>query len=172
MSPSHRRHDRAGRPGRLYGANTAGAAIGSLVAGFVLIPVLGLMGTTVTGIAASAGSIALALSITRRDLTDIPPEETPAARRLRRQDALRESPEAASRSRRRRTLTIGTTERRRYGLAAAVLAFTGFATFVHEVVWTRVLAMVVGPSIYAFAATLTSFITGLALGSFVGRLAR
>ena len=38
----------------------------------------------------------------------------------------------------------------------------------YEVVWTRVLAMVAGPSIYALAATLTSFITGLALGSFVG----
>ena len=45
---------------------------------------------------------------------------------------------------------------------------TGFATFMYEVVWTRVLAMSVGPSIYAFAATLTSFITGLALGSFAG----
>ena len=37
-SPSPPRHDRAGRPGRLYGANTAGAAIGSLAAGFFLIP--------------------------------------------------------------------------------------------------------------------------------------
>ena len=42
----------------------------------------------------------------------------------------------------------------------------------YEVVWTRVLAMVVGPSIYAFAATLTSFITGLALGSFAGAVSR
>ena len=158
-----------GPAGRLYGANTAGAAIGSLLAGFVLIAVLGLMGTTVIGIAASAGSIALALSITRRDLTDIPPEETPAAPRLKRQDSLRDR-------RRQPAGRVATNvddwddERRRYGLAAAVLAFTGFATFVQEVVWTRVLAMVVGPSIYAFAATLTSFITGLALGSFVGAL--
>ena len=59
-----------GAAGRLYGANTAGAAIGSLAAGFVLIPILGLTGTTLTGMAASAGSIALALSIVRRDLTD------------------------------------------------------------------------------------------------------
>ena len=60
------------------------------------------------------------------------------------------------------------TERGRYGLAAIVLACTGVATFMYEVVWTRVLAMVAGPSIYAFAATLTSFITVLAVGSFVG----
>ena len=66
------------------------------------------------------------------------------------------------------TVESGHAERHRYGLAATVLALTGFATFGYEVVWTRVLAMVVGPSIYAFAATLTSFITGLALGSFAG----
>ena len=72
----------------------------------------------------------------------------------------------------RQTSMVGTPSDSRYGLAAAVLALTGFATFVHEVVWTRVLAMVVGPSIYAFAATLTSFITGLALGSFAGAVSR
>ncbi len=44
-----------GAAGRLYGANTAGAAIGSLAAGFVLIPIIGLTSTTLTGMAASAG---------------------------------------------------------------------------------------------------------------------
>ena len=155
-----------GSAGRLYGANTAGAAVGSLVAGFFLIPILGLTGTTLTGMAAGAGSIALALVIARRGLTDAVAEETPARPRLKRRDA---------RHNRRRQpaghVVAGDgsdTERKRYGMAAAILALTGFATFVYEVVWTRVLAMVVGPSTYAFAATLTSFITGLALGSFVG----
>ena len=156
-----------GPAGRLYGANTAGAAIGSLAAGFVLIPILGLTGTTLTGMAASAGSIALALSFVRRDLTDAESEDATAKTRLNPQDARhnRSKPKAG---RAAADVDGWDTERRRYGLAAAVLALTGFATFVHEVVWTRVLAMVVGPSIYAFAATLTSFITGLALGSFAG----
>jgi spermidine synthase len=159
-----------GSAGRLYGANTAGAAVGSLAAGFFLIPTLGLTGTTLTGMAASAGSIALALLIARRDFTDVVSEDTPARPRLKRRDARHTRPKQRS----GRVAANGdgvdgwNTERQRYGLAAAVLALTGFATFVHEVVWTRVLAMVVGPSIYAFAATLTSFITGLALGSFVG----
>ena len=134
-----------GPAGRLYGANTTGAAIGSLAAGFMLIPVLGLRGTVLTGVVASAASIALALSIARATLTDPVPVEPPARPRVKKRGA-----------------------RERYGLAASVLALTGFATFVHEVVWTRVLAMVVGPSIFAFAATLTSFISGLAIGSFVG----
>ena len=156
-----------GPAGRLYGANTAGAAIGSLAAGFVLIPILGLTGTTLTGMAASAVSIALALSFVRRDLTVAESEDATTKTRLKRQDARhnRSRPRAG---RAAANVDGRDTERRRYGLAAAVLALTGFATFAHEVVWTRVLAMVVGPSIYAFAATLTSFITGLALGSFAG----
>ena len=156
-----------GPAGRLYGANTAGAAIGSLAAGFFLIPILGLTGTTLTGMAASAVSIALALSFVRRDLTDAESEDATTKPRLKPQDARhnRSKPKAG---RAAANVDGWDTERRRYGLAAAVLALTGFATFAHEVVWTRVLAMVVGPSIYAFAATLTSFITGLALGSFAG----
>jgi spermidine synthase len=145
-----------GPAGRLYGANTAGAAIGSLAAGFVLIPVLGLRVTLLIGVVASAASIALALSIARGPLTDPVPAAAPAKPRVKKRDRV-----AAPTDRQ-------DAERARYGLAAAVLALTGFATFAYEVVWTRVLAMVVGPSIFAFAATLTSFITGLALGSFAG----
>jgi spermidine synthase len=161
-------HTRPGAPaGRLYGANTAGAAVGALTAGFFLIPILGLMGTTITGVAASAGSIALALYIARRDLSD---EATPAiVKPASRQRDIRHrghKPNAG------RVSANGEEKdsKRQYGLAATALALTGFATFVYEVAWTRVLAMVVGPSIYAVAATLTSFITGLALGSFAGAM--
>ncbi|HEV8296627.1 MAG TPA: fused MFS/spermidine synthase, partial [Acidimicrobiales bacterium] len=159
---------RSGGPaGRLYGVNTAGAAVGSVAAGFVLIPILGLTGTTSIGMAASAVSIALALSIARNDHTDVVSEEMPPTPRPKRRDVRgNRSRQAAGRV--VKNVDTWDIERHRYGLAATVLALTGFATFVYEVVWTRVMAMVVGPSIYAFAATLTSFITGLALGSFAG----
>ena len=154
-----------GPTGRLYGANTSGAAIGSLAAGFFFVPQLGLTGTTLTGMAASAMSIALALSIARYEV-DAVPEATPLPARIKGRDT------RPSRAKKSTTITEKAdrrdTEPRGYQLAAAVLALTGFATFVYEVVWTRVLAMVVGPSIYAFAAMLTSFITSLAVGSFVG----
>jgi spermidine synthase len=156
-----------GAAGRLYGANTAGAAIGSLAAGFVLIPIIGLTSTTLTGMAASAASIALALSFVRRELTVAESEDGSTRTRIERQDA-RPNRTRPRTGRAAANVDGWDTERRRYGLAAAVLALTGFATFAHEVVWTRVLALVVGPSLYAFAATLTSFITGLALGSFAG----
>jgi spermidine synthase len=146
-----------GPTGRLYGANTAGAALGSMAAGFMLIPVLGLRGTLLVGTVGSAASIALALSIAGT-LTDPVPVAAPA------------KPRVKGRGRTARNADDGhvAPDPARFGLAAAVLALTGFATFMHEVVWTRVLAMVVGPSIFAFAATLTSFITGLAIGSFAG----
>ncbi len=153
-----------GQAGRLYGANTAGAALGSIAAGFILIPLLGLTGTTLIGITGSAASIAIALMIATRDLPDAVPANVPSTPRAThaRHNRTKRAAAAAAHA------DQWDAERRRYGLAATVLALTGFATFVHEVVWARVLAMIVGPSIYAFAATVTSFIAGLALGSFVG----
>ncbi len=53
-------------------------------------------------------------------------------------------------------------------LAPIVAAVTGFAGFTLEIAWTRVFALVVGPSTYAFAAVLTCFIGGLAGGSVLG----
>ena len=59
----------------------------------------------------------------------------------------------------------------------AALAVTGFVALVNEVVWTRILALVLGPTTYAFGVMVAIFITGLALGSavmarLVGRLER
>jgi spermidine synthase len=155
-----------GPAGRLYGANTAGAAIGSLAAGFFFIPILGLMGTTLAGMVASAASIALALSIARHDVVDPLAEATPTTAGVKRRDARLNRTRHSTKE--PANADGSGAEPGQYKLAAAILALTGFATFVYEVVWTRVLAMVAGPSIYAVAATLTSFITGLALGSFVG----
>jgi spermidine synthase len=60
------------------------------------------------------------------------------------------------------------TQRARLWLAGAVLAVSGFAALVHEIAWTRILAMVLGPTTYAFAATLAAVITGAAVGSWAG----
>ena len=58
-------------------------------------------------------------------------------------------------------------------LAAAAAAVSGLAALVYEVAWTRLLALVVGPTTYAFAIMAASFITGIAVGSTLGvRLAR
>ena len=57
--------------------------------------------------------------------------------------------------------------------ACAAAALSGFAALVYEVAWTRLLALVIGPTTYAFATMAAAFIGGLAIGSALGtRLAR
>lgn len=57
---------------------------------------------------------------------------------------------------------------------AALLCFyfSGAAGLIYEVVWTRMLTQIFGNTTYAIATVLSSFMAGLALGSFAfGRLA-
>ncbi len=61
----------------------------------------------------------------------------------------------------------------RPALACAASAFSGFSALVYEVAFTRLLALVIGPTTYAFATMAASFIIGLAFGSAAGaRLSR
>jgi spermidine synthase len=53
-------------------------------------------------------------------------------------------------------------------LAIVVLGLSGFAALVHEIAWTRILSLVLGPTTYAFAATLAAVIAGVAIGSGIG----
>ena len=49
-----------------------------------------------------------------------------------------------------------------------VLGLSGFASLLHEIAWTRILSLVLGPTTYAFAAALAAVIAGVALGSGAG----
>ncbi len=149
--------------GQLYAVNTFGAAIGTIAAGYFLIPAIGLNGTTLVGVAAGAISIALTLSTAKdagdeaSELTSQPPTSASGPR-------ARVDRSGHGRGGRSASPALPET----FWLAATVLALTGFATFMYEIAWTRVFAMIIGPSTYAIAATLTAFITGLAMGSLVG----
>jgi spermidine synthase len=131
--------------GELYAANTVGAALGAAATGFVLLPTLGLFGTTLVGVALNTVAAAGALLLVRRGLIgDRSAEDSPAI-------ADPKSP------RRSRDQTMG--------LPAVVLAVSGFVALVYEVTWTRILAMILGPTTYAFSAMLVAFIAGLGIGS-------
>ena len=56
----------------------------------------------------------------------------------------------------------------RPGVAAAALGVTGFASLTLQVVWTRLLASMLGPTTYAFSAVVAVFILGIAGGSAIG----
>jgi len=129
----------------LYAANTIGAAIGAALAGFVLLPSLGLFGSTLFGvllnILAAAGALVLSRSVEPENPTE--PTEPAARDPLNRLNLL--NPMNAR--------------------IVAAIAVSGFAALVYEVVWTRILAMTLGPTTYAFSAMLVAFIAGLAIGS-------
>lgn len=137
----------------LYVTNTVGAAVGALAAGFVLIPRIGVFGTTLVGVGANALAIAAALIIARWP-GDAEPW-SPARRKAQKVTAKArkvEQPEAAP----------------QLWLAAWVLGLSGLAGLVYEIAWTRVLSLIIGPTIYSVAATLAGIIGGIAVGSFLG----
>lgn len=143
--------------GALYATNTAGAALGAIATGFFLIPALGLRYTTFIGCALNAISGLGALWIASRDPAAVSPRAV-----------------APSGSRRTSKTTRPVTAARPAAAGRAVagiaLAVTGFVGVANEVAWTRVLALVAGPTTYAFAAILAVFIAGLAAGSGVAAI--
>ncbi len=130
---------------RLYAVNTFGGVVGCAVAGFAALRWLGITGTlTATGVldvVIGAGVILLARAA--------PAAVRPVAERDRRAKAAR-TPAIPGRL---RTLVL------------VVATGSGFAALACEVLWFRVLTLVLGSSVYAFTVMLCTFLTGLALGS-------
>ena len=139
-SPSHVGKDF----GVVFAYNTLGAAAGSFLSAFFLIPALGLMGTTACGAVLNIAVGAASLRWSKRaDAPVVPPPVEPPA---------------------------GSTGPYRVGplqAYAALLAFmvSGFLGLVYEVAWSRALILLFGTSVYAFATMLTTYLIGLALGS-------
>src|SRR5438105_9437685 len=129
----------AQRPGQslamLYFTNSLGAAAGVLVSGFVLIAAVGLPGTIRT---AALINFAVAGAVWW-----------------------------LFRGHEKPTLAAVPEEERRdrmffFFLGAALV--TGASSFMYEVAWIRMLALVLGSSTHAFELMLSAFILGLALG--------
>ena len=125
----------------LYFLNSFGAVIGVLASVFVLIPAFGLPGTLRF---AGAANIALALAAFALAM------ESPPAFAVARIAAAGSRREEAG----PRLLPIL--------LATALL--TGLSSFIYEIVWIRMLSLVLGASTYSFELMLASFILGIALG--------
>lgn len=139
--------------GALYAANTLGAAAGAVLAGFVLIPALGLSGSTWVGvalnIAAAAGAFAIARSAVPTAHAE-PGAVAPKEKAEPKGSALRLQVEG------------------RPWLAALALGASGFASLTLQVVWTRLLVQILGPTTYAFSIVVAIFIIGIAGGAAIG----
>ena len=122
-----------------------------ILTGFVLLPSLGHTRTIFTGAVATTASAAIALVLARR-AGEIPAVRARAAPKVPKKDGPLYDTHAP-------------------WVGMVVLAFTGFSTFVYEIAWMRLFAMVIGPSTYAFSATVSAFIVALAIGSVLGTFA-
>jgi spermidine synthase len=129
--------------GLLYFVNTLGAAIGTWLAGFLLLPHLGLTRTTAFAFLLNATVAIGAWILDSRSA---------------------EAGEAASR---------GETPSPSYEPLAVpswplwVALGSGFCGLAFEIVWFRVLVLVFGSTVYSFCAMLSVFLLGIAVGSLV-----
>ncbi len=131
----------------LYATNTAGAIVGCLLSGFVLIGRLGLNETITFAACANgvAGVGGLLLSradgLTKRPLIRPPRELSPAG-------------QADSRSR----------------VPLVAFAISGGISLAYEVVWSRILAVLFDSSVYGFVLMLATVLAGIAIGGALGGL--
>jgi spermidine synthase len=131
---------------RLYGWNTLGAALGTLASTYLLMPYLGVRGTI-----ALACGINLAIFAVIAALASC--------------SALSRGGEKASAS----GSAPGEVPppRPRLPLLALGAFLTGAAALAYEVVWTHVLAFLIGNTVYAFGLMLFTFLCGLGIGAHV-----
>ncbi|WP_437815585.1 fused MFS/spermidine synthase [Sorangium sp. So ce1078] len=155
--------------GRLYAANTAGAVLGVAATGLVLLPALGVSLTNQVSAAVSVAVALLALALVGRagERLEGPSEPAPAAPEAR-GGAARRRPERGARgpSGEERLDAEGAPARLRATLVLAGLS--GFVALSLEIVWTHVLAAVTRDTTVAFTCTLAAFLTGIALGGWLG----
>lgn len=132
---------------RLYNCNLFGAILGTLAAGFFLLPALGVRGTIYT---AALLNVLIALVAIISDREKIVPAEV--TRKDGEEDVVV------------KPLTTKIEEQKFWLFAAFV---SGFVTISSQVAWTRVLTMIIGSSTYAFSIVVALFLIGLAAGAYV-----
>ena len=165
------------RVGALYSLNTLGAILGTFAAGFLLLPAVGF--TWTNGIA-SATNLALCAAVllafvVLRGRGSVPaaagaavgpatePGEPSVAEAAGTGGAAEEAPAfAGAPAPDEEEYVLG-----RRARVAALVAFgvSGFASMNYQVAWNRVLAMVIGSSVYSFTIILLAFLVGIAGGS-------
>jgi spermidine synthase len=130
--------------GLLYGGNTAGAVAGCLLAGFYLLRLYDMATATY-----AAAALNLAVALVSLALAAATPY---------------------SGSRADTTPVTRASSSTPYGVYIAI-GLSGFGALGAEVVWTRLLSLMLGATVYTFSLILAAFLTGLAIGSSAGSLA-
>jgi spermidine synthase len=130
------------RLGALYASNTAGGALGAVLAAYAILPALGMSATVLASALGSAGIGALAIWFGRRA-----PISEPLA-----------SPSVSGVHDSRGVV-------KHAGTAYVVAVASGALVFAAEVIFTHLLALIIGNSAYAFGLILAAFLSCLFLGA-------
>ena len=136
--PVHPAESGVTRLGLLYGANIAGAVVGCLLAGFYLLRQYDVTAATYAAVAINVAMAAIASLWGRSETCPVPATESAGL--------------PASRP----------------AAVYLVIALSGLCALAAEAIWTRLLALLFGASVYAFSIILAVFLTGLGIGSGVG----
>jgi spermidine synthase len=127
------------RLGFLYGANTVGAVAGCVLAGFYLLRLYDMRLATYVAVAVN-----LAVALVALGASAVSTKPAPEAEKF--------LPSAS------------TDFRAVYG----AIGLSGLSALGAEVVWTRLLSLMLGATVYAFSIILAVFLAGLGLGSAIG----
>jgi spermidine synthase len=125
--------------GFFYGGNIAGAVLGSVLAGFYLLRVFDSAVATYAAVAVNVAVALLGLVIART--TPYTPQESDGM-------VAQRAPGA--------------------GLVYVAIALSGMTALAAEVVWTRILSLLFGATVYTFSLILAAFLVGLGIGSSLG----
>lgn len=137
--------------GALYAANTCGGGAGALLAAYVVLPALGLRGTLLAAaiLSATVGVVALLMG---RDVAPTPDSES--TRSTRASDAPRTA-----------DLSPSEPAGDELWLLVGLGFLSGCLVFAAEVVFTHLLALLIGSSAYAFGLILAVFLACLFVGA-------
>jgi len=127
--------------GFFYGGNIGGAVIGSLLAGFYLLRVFDMAVATYVAVALNVTVASLGLLLAR--LTTHEPAAASAS-----STAIARAPGS--------------------GLVYLTIALSGMTALSAEVIWTRLLSLLFGATVYTFSLILAVFLVGLGIGSSLG----
>jgi spermidine synthase len=130
--------------GFFYGGNTAGAVFGCLLAGFYLLRVHDMPTATYVAVAINAAVAAIGFGLSTFTVYET-----------------------------RKEATTGTPVPRAPGTTAVyvTIALSGLTALGAEVIWTRLLSLLLGGTTYTFSIILAVFLVGIGLGSSAGSYA-
>jgi spermidine synthase len=131
--------------GLFYAGNIGGGIVGTLAAGFYLLRLHDTWFTTFVAVGINVMVAAAALVLAESAGGDAAREHTPRAR-------------------------IGIGRTRTPWAVYVAIALSGFCALASEVVWTRLLGLLFGGTVYTFSLIVAVFLIGLGLGSTVGSI--